>query len=353
MNIKITGSGSYIPTEIITNKDFSSHTFLNEDGTPFPLANEVITEKFYGITGIEERRYASDDLLTSDIATIAAKKAIENANIDAETLDYIILAHNFGNVKKGAIQSDILPSLATRVKHDLRIKNPKCVAYDMLFGCPGWVEGVIQATAFIKAGMAKKCLVIGAETLSRVVDPHDRDSMIYSDGAGATIIEAVDGENEGILGHESATYAYDEAGYLFFGNSFNKDHDPDVRYIKMHGRKIYEFALSNVPKAMKECLDKSGIEINQVKKVLIHQANEKMDEAIIQRFYKLYGQTPPEEIMPMSIHKLGNSSVATVPTLYDSLIKGKIENQEIHKGDVILFASVGAGMNINAIVYRM
>jgi len=353
MNIKITGSGSYIPTKIVTNKDFSNHVFLNEDGTPFPLPNEVITEKFYGITGIEERRYVSDDLLTSDIAFIAAKKAIEDANIDPETLDYIIFAHNFGNQKKGAIQADLLPSLATRVKHDLRIKNPKCVAYDMLFGCPGWVEGVIQATAFIKAGMAKKCLVIGAETLSRVTDPHDRDSMIYSDGAGATIIEAVDGENEGILAHESATYAYDEANYLFFGNSFNKDHDPDVRYIKMHGRKIYEFAISNVPKAMKECLDKSGIDINQVKKILIHQANEKMDEAIIQRFYKLYGQTPPEGIMPMSIHKLGNSSVATVPTLYDSLIKGKIENQEIHKGEVILFASVGAGMNINAIVYRI
>jgi 3-oxoacyl-[acyl-carrier-protein] synthase-3 len=256
-------------------------------------------------------------------------------------------------MKKGAIQGDMLPSLASKTKHNLRIQNPKCVAYDMLFGCPGWVEGVIQATAFIKAGMAKKCLVIGAETLSRVTDPYDRDSMIYSDGAGATIIEAVEGENEGIIAHESATYAYDEAHYLFFGNSFNKDKDPDVRYIKMHGRKIYEFALSNVPKAMKECLDKSGIEINEVKKILIHQANEKMDEAIIQRFYKLYGQSPPEGIMPMSIHKLGNSSVATVPTLYDSLIKGKIENQEIHKGDVILFASVGAGMNINAIVYKM
>lgn len=353
MNIKITGSGCYIPTETITNKDFSKHIFLNEDGTPFEFPNEVITEKFYGITGIEERKYVSDDLLTSDIATIAAKKAIENANIDPETLDYIILAHNFGNVKKGAIQSDILPSLATRVKHDLRIKNPRCVAYDMLFGCPGWVEGVIQATAFIKAKMAKKCLVIGAETLSRVVDPHDRDSMIYSDGAGATVIESVEGYNEGILGHESATYAYDEANYLFFGNSFNKVHDPNVRYIKMYGRKIYEFALSNVPKAMKECLDNSGIGIDQIKKVLIHQANEKMDEAIIQRFYKLYGQKPPEGIMPMSIHKLGNSSVATVPTLYDLLIKGKIENQQIHKGDVILFASVGAGMNINAIVYKM
>ena len=226
------------------------------------------------------------------------------------------------------------------------------MAYDMLFGCPGWVEGVIQAQAFIKAGMAKKCLVIGAETLSRVVDLHDRDSMIYSDGAGATIIEATD-EDGGILAHESATFTYDEAYYLFFGNSFNKTHDPDVRYIKMHGRKIYEFALNNVPKAMKECLEKSGVEIKDVKKILIHQANEKMDEAIIQRFYKLHGQTPPNVIMPMSIHKLGNSSVATVPTLYDLLVKGKLENHSIHKGDIILFASVGAGMNVNAIVYKM
>ena len=328
MTIKITGSGSYIPTETVTNNDFSSHVFLNEDGTSFPLSNDVITEKFYGITGIEERKYAHTDFQTSDMATIAAKRAIENANIDPETLDYIIFAHNFGDVKKGAIQGDMLPSLASKTKHNLGIKNPKCVAYDVLFGCPGWVEGMIQATAFIKAGMAKKCLIIGAETLSRVVDPHDRDSMIYSDGAGATILEASD-ENGGVLAHESASFTFEEANYLFFGNSFNKAHDQNVRYIKMHGRKIYEFALSNVPKAMATCLDASGIKIDQIKKILIHQANEKMDEAIIQRFYKIYNQTPPEGIMPMTIHKLGNSSVATVPTLYDALLKGEIENQEI------------------------
>ena len=352
MNIKITGSGSYIPTETVSNKDFAKHVFLNDDGTAFPQPNEVITSKFFGITGIGERKYVSDDLNTSDIAFIAAQRAVEDANLDPETLDYIIFAHNFGDVKKGAIQTDLLPSLATRVKHNLKIKNPKCVAYDMLFGCPGWVEGVIQATAYIKAGMAKKCLVIGAETLSRVVDPHDRDSMIYSDGAGATIIEASD-EEGGILAHETATYSYDEAYYLHFGNSFNKAHDPDVRYIKMLGRKIYEFALSNVPKAMKECLDKSGIPIEKLDKVLIHQANEKMDEAIVQRFYKLYNLEMPAGIMPMSIHELGNSSVATIPTLYDSIMKGKIENQTLKKGDVILFASVGAGMNVNAIVYKM
>ena len=352
MNIKITGSGSYIPSEIISNNHFENHNFLNEDGSPFAQSNEIITQKFKGITGIEQRRYASNDLQTSDIATFAAKKAIENANIDQETLDYIIFAHNFGDVKVGAIQGDMLPSLASKLKYNLRIKNPKCVAYDMLFGCPGWVEGVIQATAFIKAGMAKKCLVIGAETLSRVVDIHDRDSMIYSDGAGATIIESTD-DDSGILAHQSATFSYDEANYLYFGKSFNTNNNPDVRYIKMYGRKIYEFALINVPNAMKECLENSGVNILDVKKILIHQANEKMDEAIIQRFYKLYNLAMPDGIMPMSIKNLGNSSVATIPTLYDLITKNQMENHTLHKGDIIMFASVGAGMNVNAIVYKM
>ncbi|MFT5753570.1 MAG: 3-oxoacyl-[acyl-carrier-protein] synthase-3 [Flavobacterium sp.] len=352
MQIKITGSGSYIPSLTITNGDFANHTFLNEDGSKLNQPNDVIAQKFTEITGIAERRYVDDNQTTSQIATIAAQKAIEDAKIDPETLDYIIFAHNFGDVKKGTIQGDMLPSLAAKVKYNLRIKNPKCIAYDMLFGCPGWVESVIQAQAFIKAGMAKKCLVIGAETLSRVVDPHDRDSMIYSDGAGATIIEATT-DSGGILANISASHTYDEANYLFFGNSYNKENDPDVRYIKMYGRKIYEFALSNVPKAMKECLEIANIDIDQVKKILIHQANEKMDEAIVQRFYKLYEKPYPEGIMPMSIHKLGNSSVATVPTLYDLIMKGEIENQSLNKGDIILFASVGAGMNINAIAYQM
>lgn len=352
MNIKITGSGSYIPNRIVANSDFAQHQFLDEKGEALTHSNEVIAEKFRQITGIDERRYVEEDLVTSDIAFFAAQKAIEDANIDPETLDYIIFAHNFGDVKHGAIQTDILPSLAARVKHSLRIKNPKCVAYDILFGCPGWVEGLIQAQAYIKSGMAKRCLVIGAETLSRVVDTHDRDSMIYSDGAGASIIEGTD-EEGGILAHETASYTYDEAYLLFFGNSYNKEHDTDVRYIKMYGRKIYEFALSRVPQAMKECLEKSGVAIDNVKKILIHQANEKMDEAIVNRFYKLHDRTTPERVMPMSIHKLGNSSVATIPTLYDYMVKGILPEQELNKGDVVIFASVGAGMNINAIVYKI
>ncbi len=351
MKIKIIGIGSYIPNKEVSNTDFGDHVFLNEDGTPFGYPNEVVIKKFKGITGIENRRYAEDHHTSSDLAFFAAERALENAKIDRETLDYIIFAHNFGDVKSGTHQTDILPSLATRVKNKLGIKNPKCVAYDILFGCPGWIEGVLQANAFIKSGMAKRVLVIGAETLSRVVDDHDRDSMIYSDGAGASILEASEDE-AGLLSYESATFANDEANYLYFGKSYNPDLDPDIKYIKMYGRKIYEFALSQVPCAMKSCLDKSGIAIDEVKKILIHQANEKMDEAIIARFYKLYDKTPPENVMPMCIHDLGNSSVATVPTLYDLLIQGKLENHEINKGDVVIFASVGAGMNINAFVYR-
>lgn len=352
MNIKITGVGSYIPEVKVKNTDFGNHQFLNDDGTTFHYSNDIVISKFKDITGIQERRYAENHLCASDLAFFAAQKAIINANIDPETIDYIILAQNFGDVKHNTNQSDMLPSLASRVKHKLGIKNPKCVAFDIIFGCPGWIEGVLQANAFIKSGMAKKCLVIGAETLSRVVDVHDRDCMIYADGAGATIIE-MSNDDSGLLTYESATFANDEAGYLNFGCSFNKDLNPDIKYIKMFGRKIYEFALSRVPQAMKECLDKSGINIDNVKKILIHQANEKMDEAIVNRFYKLFAKKMPEKIMPMSITNLGNSSVATIPTLFDLLLRGEIEDHEINAGDVLIFASVGAGMNVNAFVYRM
>lgn len=351
MTIKITGTGSYIPNIITKNADFQEHEFLNLDGSGFPHDNETTIEKFKAITGIEERRYIEENLNTSDIATLAGQKALEDADIDPEDLDYIIVAHNYGDVKAGNLQSDTVPSLATRVKYNLRIKNPSCVCYDLLFGCPGWIEGMIQAQAFLKAGMAKKCLIIGAEALSRVVDAHDRDSMIFSDGAGAAVLEATE-EEGGFLAHETATHSFSEANYIYFGKSNRACAPENIRYIKMHGRKIYEFALNQVPAAMKACLEKSGKEIKDLKKIFIHQANEKMDEAIIKRFYRSFRQEVPEKIMPMTIQELGNSSVATVPTLFDLVRKGKIEDQQLQKGDVVMFASVGAGMNINAVVYQ-
>lgn len=352
MAVSITGIGSYIPTNIVTNESFIKSEFYNEDGSLISQPAQVIIRKFKAITGIEERRYVSDDLLMSDIASIAARRAIDDAGIDAETLDGIILAHNFGNIPSGKVQTDILPSIASRIKHDLGIKNPDCIAFDILFGCPGWVQGVIIARQYILSGEGKRFLVIGAETLSRVLDPHDRDSMIYADGAAAGIFELTAGDDtQGILSTASQTFASKEAFYLYYDTSYKKDHEPNTRYIKMHGRKIYEFALTHVPVAMKKCLDKSGVNIEKLKKVFIHQANEKMDDAIIREFYKLYDKEVPTDIMPMSIHKLGNSSVATIPTLLELVLKGKQPEHKLSKGDVVLLASVGAGMNVNAITY--
>ena len=354
-NTVITGTGSYIPKVVIKNKDFVSQDFYNEKQEKIDAPGEVITKKVNEITGIEERRYVTEDQINSDIASLAAQKAIDDAGIDKETIDQIILAQNYGDLHHGSAQPDTVPSIASRVKHNLGIKNPSCVAYDILFGCPGWIQGIIQAHAFIKAGMGKRFLVIGSETLSRVSDKYDRDSMIYADGAGAVVVEAVEGdEKTGFLSYSMQTDTVKEVYYLFGGKSNNPHIDQSDKYIKMHGRKIYEYALSNVPQAMKKSFDETGYDLPDLKKILIHQANEKMDEAIVKRFYHLYKKKDemPENVMPMSITRLGNSSVATVPTLYDSILKNKYPKHQINKGDILLFASVGAGMNINSFVYK-
>ena len=350
MNIKITGTGSYIPEIVQDNSKFLDRNFFDNEGNRIETKNEEIIEKFQKITGIRERRYAKDELNTSDIAYLAAKEAIINSKVDPEKIDYIILAHNFGNASNNSTQVDVFPSLAVRVKNLLKIKNPKCVAYDILFGCPGWLEGVIQGYGFIKAGMAERCLVIGADTLSRVVDVNDRDSMIFADGAGATIIEKTE-EKGGILSHNTASYTDDEVFYLFYGKSYNPQADEKTKYIKMRGRKVYEFALTNVPSAMKECLDLANTDISEIKKILIHQANAKMDDAIVKRLYKLFNEESPEKIMPLTVDRFGNSSVATVPTMFDLIVRNKLGDHKIEKGDKIIFASVGAGMHILSLIH--
>ena len=350
----ITGTGSYIPGLVVPNNSFSDHHFYGEDGVLINTPNAEIFEKFKDITGIYERRYAEENVNTSDLATKAAALAIEDAGIDPETIDQIIVAHNFGNVIAGTIQSDTIPAIASRVKNLLGIRNPNCVAYDLLFGCPGWIQGVIHADSFIKSGLAKRCLVIGAETLSRVIDPHDRDSMIFSDGAGACIVENSTDATSGILASSVQSHCMDETYFLYLGKSYHPEGEEATRYIKMKGRKVYEYAIKNVPIAMKECIEKAGVDIHDVKKFFLHQANEKMDEGFIKALFKLYGiREIPENVMPMSIHELGNSSVATIPTLYDMVKHGKYKEHQLNKGDVVIFASVGAGMNINAICYRV
>ncbi len=352
----ITGTGAFIPEMVQFNTDFLNDIFYEANGSPVTNTSAVIIDKFHKITGIRERRYAADDLNASDMAFEAGQAALTDSGIDPETLDQIIVDHNFGDVAHCSWQSQNVPTLASRVKHQMGIRNPACVGYDILFGCPGWVHCLIQSNAYFKAGMARRVLIIGSETLSRVVDRADRDSMIFADGAGACVLEWRDtGENgSGILGACAQTHSLDEAFFINMGKTYRPGEDDPRLYMKMKGRKVYEYAISHVPAAMKKCLDDCNIGIEQVKKIFLHQANEKMDEEILKRLYLLYGITDsPAGVMPMSIHWLGNSSVATVPTLYHLVRTGALPNQDLSEGDIIMFASVGAGMNINAVCYRI
>ena len=352
----ITGTGSYIPPRHIKNDYFLSNEFYESSGEKLNKTNQDIIDKFQEITTIAERQYVTDELTTSEIAFYAAVEAIQSANIDKEDLDYIIVAHNFGDTGADDMRPDYVPCLAARVKHKLGIQNPNTVAYDITFGCPGWLQAVIQADYYIKSGDAKKILVIGAEVLSRVSDPHDRDSMLYADGAGATIFEGRQSETPvGIMAHKTRSDTFAHSHMLHMGKSYNPDYaKKNDLFIKMNGRRLYQYALETVPQAIKACLEKSGTPLGEIKKVLIHQANGKMDDAILKRLYALYGAKEiPEKIMPMTIASLGNSSVATLPTLLDLIQKGKLEDHKMDEGDTIVFASVGAGMNINALVYKI
>ena len=351
----LAGTGRHIPAVVVPNSHFLHHTFHGPDHRPIDKPVAEILEQFEAITGIRERRYAPDDLDTSDLAALAAEDALASSGFDRETLDAIIVAHNFGDVRAGTHRSDLCPSLAARVKARLGIANPFCSAQDLIFGCPGWLQGVIQADCMIRSGAARHVLVIGAEALSRISDPHDRDSLIYADGAGAAIFSARAGDgSEGILGHAVRSDTLAHATLLRMGPSYEDGAFPADLFLKMEGRKLYKYAIHHVAGAIKLCLDRAGLDLRDVTKVLIHQANLKMDEAILEALARLCGLDSVQEgLMPMTISWLGNSSVATIPTMLDLIRKGDLPGHALDPGDLVLFASVGAGMNINAVAYRM
>ncbi len=349
----IVGTGSFIPKRVISNNYFLDAEFYNPStGQKFDTPNTEIIRKFYEITNIEERRYAEKNQVTSDLATLAAREAIESSGIDPESFDFIIVAHNFGNISDENPHTDILPALACRVKANLGIQNPAVLCHDVIAGCPGWTTALIIANSYIKSRTYKCGLVIGADILSRVADLYDRDRMIFSDGAGAVIVRATESDIPvGILSH--STRSDFDHGMLIFGRSINPDFPANEYRLKMQGAKVYAYALGNVPNVVKESLDKAGLHLDSIKKVLIHQANEKMDEAIVSRVFRLYGiKEYDDNVMPMTISKFGNSSAATVPTLLDLILKDKMEDHQLGSGDIIILTSVGAGMVINSIVYK-
>ena len=349
----IAGTGSHVPERVVPNDHFVGRCFRGRDGHLLKDGSADLLRNFEAITGIRERRWAPDDLTASDLGCDAARKALADAAVDPESLDYLVVAHNFGDVRAGTADVDAVPALAARIKRGLGIRNARCLAFDLLFGCPGWLQGVILADALIRAGEIRRALVVGTETLSRVCDPHDRDGLLYGDGAGAVVLEGREtGEPMGILAHGARSDTLDDLDMLRVGPSYDASRTCDGPFIKMDGRRVYKYAVSTVAPAIKCVLDQAGVPLDGVAKVLLHQANGKMIDAIVGRLAELCGTAPRPDLVPKTVCWLGNSSVATLPTLLDLIRHGELDGHRILPGDCVVFGAVGAGMHVNALVYR-
>ncbi|MCB0705273.1 MAG: ketoacyl-ACP synthase III [Saprospiraceae bacterium] len=352
MNSHIKSVGVYHPQISKQNEDFEKVTFLQANGSGFEKSSKEIVETFSKITEIRARTIAKDEVTSSEMGYHAALDAIQKGNIDKETIDYIIFAHNGGDMSNQHNFYDMIPNLAARVKGKLGIMNPDCVGYDILFGCPGWLEAVKQGHLFIKAGGAKRVLVIGADTISRVADSCDIDSMLFSDGAGAIILEETTGIN-GVLSHKTTSHCQEELGFLKMGPSYNKELADTGFYLKMDGKKVFRHAMENMPKVINACLEEAGLEIGDVQYFLMHQANAKMIKLIGKKLFETHGiKEYDEELMPINVATMGNNSVATIPTLLSELSTKKLNDRGIVAGDVVVFASVGAGMHTNCMIHR-
>ncbi len=352
VNSIITGVGSYIPSRVIDNAYFVDHQFYTRKGEKVVKSAEAIVQKLQDISGIRERKYVDKNDDTAAMGARAAVEAIRAAGISAEELDGIIVAHNFGNIPPDRRYGEAIPNLAATIKNRLGIKQHRCFAYDLLFGCPGWIEGLIAAHQYLQNGSARRILVIGVELISRLLDPHDMDSMLFGDGAGAVVMSAEESDKpKGVLCYTTYSHCLEELDYLKMGDS-NKVKGTDYQTPKMQGRMVYKYAVTHMPPLIYETLDKCGIDVANVSKFLFHQANEKMIMAIAAKIFEEKGiQGEIQSLVPFMVQEIGNSSVATIPTMLDQILKGKLPGHAIKPGDHVIMASVGAGMHCNCLLY--
>ena len=349
----ITGTGTVIPELLIPNSHFDTSEFYDRKGARIDKSGAEVAAKLEAIAGIRERRYIPFDQDSIELMTDASRLAIEDARLRVDDLSGIIVAHNAGNMVPDTGAFHTVPNLAASLKHELGSTNHDCFAYDVLFGCPGWLQSIIQAHQAIRCGDAEHVLITGLEVASRLLDPHDPDSMILADGCGACVVSRSSTSEEGVLSYATYSHAMDDNRIIYLGPS----HKPGVEgscFFHMNGRAVYKYATEWVPKVIKAALDRAGMNIRDVGLFLLHQANSKMLEAITSNLAELADVDIKtfDRKVPTTIEFLGNTSVATIPTMLDLILKRKLEGYEIRKNDVVAFASVGAGMHCNAMIYR-
>lgn len=308
----IIGTGSYLPKAILTNDELAKKVDTND---------EWITSR----TGIKQRHIAAEGEFTSDLATEAAKKAIEAAKISAQEIDMIIVCTT--------TPDKTFPSVAVTVQAKLGIKN--IPAFDLQAVCAGFVYGLSVADSFIKAGNAKTILLIGAETMSRVLNWQDRSTcVLFGDGAGAVVIKAEEnpGTNSGIMFTQiHAAGEHEEILLTDGGVSLNQT----AGTILMNGKEVYKHAVEKMGGVIKTLLEKANLNKDDLNWIIPHQANLRIIEAIAKRLEF------PMEKMVVTLDSQANTSAATIPLALDYAVR----NAMIKSGDLIAITALGAGLS--------
>ena len=321
-NVKIIGTGSYVPEKIYTNE------YLE---TILPTNAEWVFENL----GIKERRIAADNQATSDLAAVAGKRAIEDAGLQSEDIDLIIVATSTPDRKA--------PSTAAFVQHKLNAVN--AAAFDLTAVCSGFLFGMSVATQYIASGVYNNVLVIGADTFSKITDWTRRDAVFFGDGAGAVVVTSSN-VTEGFLAYRIYTDTQNEMlGFTIPGggseipineNNFNE------QYFQMNGKAVYNSATTALPKAIYQVLEDTGLSINDIDLMIPHQPSIK----ILQKTAEIVG-LPFEKVMT-NMDKYANTSGGTIPILLDEVKKsGKLK-----KNDIVLFAAVGSGWTYGAAIIK-
>ena len=319
MTARIIGTGSYAPERIVTNKDLMK--FLDTD-------DEWIRER----TGICERRVSTGEG-TSDLAIHAAERAIADAGIDPEEIEILIVGT--------CTPDNSFPSAATDVQRAVGAVN--AVAFDVTAACSGFIYGLHIVQGFIQSGTYKTALVIGAETISKVLDWTDRGSCIlFGDGAGAAVVRA---EETGVI--RTLAGSDGRKGHVLGCQARTLDNcltgrKPEPGFLTMDGQEVFKFAVKKVPEIVSQILEESGIDRGQVDHYVLHQANMRILESASRRL-----KVPMEKI-PVNIDRYGNTSAASVPILLDEM------NREgrLKRGDTLVMAGFGAGLTWGAALLK-
>ena len=324
ISVGISGIGSFVPEKIVTNDDLSKIVDTN---------HEWIVSR----TGIHQRRIVDEFTATSDLATQAGKRALLDAGIDASEIDLIIVAT--------ATPDHFFPSTAAIVQKNLSATN--AAAFDLSVGCSGFIYAMVTGANFISSGMYKKVMIIGAETLSKIVDWTDRNTCIlFGDGAGACILESCD-ESFGILSSELGSDGINgEVLIIPAGGSRMPSTENTVNEklntIKMDGKEVFKFAVRVMEKSSLSVLDGAGLTKEDLDFLVPHQANVRIIDAAMKKLKLNKDKTH------INLDKYGNMSAASIPVALDEAIR---ENK-IKKGDNILLIAFGAGLSWASIVMR-